>query len=258
MHDDVTRGAYAPIEAGGDSWQREDGTRRRAHAGSGDLMKVGLTAVVLSVEHEQPVVLVTGDAPQAAALGAPATLPTCSFRPLDEPLLETAMRNAVQATTGRELGYVEQLLTDFGPIDDIAAGDTRNDRSQLSVSYMALTRSADTPSAGSARWLSCYDLLPWEDFRGGRSRMLADVIMPALEAWAEDTGANLDAQAAADVASDRRERIGIAFGGGGRSWDDQRVVDRYDLVVEAGISHASLTSPLGPAHLRLVAAGLGT
>lgn len=255
MQDDVTTGAYAPAEAGTGSWTREDGASRRGTSGTGDHVRVGLTAVVLSVVDEEPVVLVVSDAVSKSGVGVDcAALPTCQFRPLDQPSLEVALREAVRSGTGRELGYTEQLLTDYGPVDEMQAGETRNDRSQLSVSYLALTRADGERCAPGARWLNCYALLPWEDFRIGRPTLLVDVIMPALEAWADTA---VDQQAGGETAVERRERVGIAFGGGGRSWDDQRVVDRYDLIVEAGIDHPSLKSLLGHAHLRLVAAGLG-
>jgi hypothetical protein len=49
MQDDVTRGAHAPIEADGAAWQREPDVDRRPDRGRTDEVRVGLTAVVLSV-----------------------------------------------------------------------------------------------------------------------------------------------------------------------------------------------------------------
>jgi hypothetical protein len=211
---------------------------------------VGLTAVILSVERDQPVVLVVEDAQPHAC--HTAALPSARFCPQEQPCLETALRSAVRATTGRKLRYVEQLLTDYGPEADEPGSAKLAERSRLSVSYLALCQAEDTAASAAGIWLKCYDLLPWEDFRTGRPAVLGAHILPALEAWADEPAAGDPAEAA-----QRRERLHIAFGSGDRTWDDQQVVERFDLVEEAGVDVPGRTWPLGAAHLRLVAAGLG-
>jgi hypothetical protein len=221
---------------------------------------VGLTAVVLSVRQEQPVALVT----QAASVSPPTPqwrLPGGLFSPTEQPSLEAAVREVVLEKAGRELGYVEQLLTDYSPFDE-RPGSTNSSNGtvdvsrQLSVSYLALSRADTVPLAGVARWLDCYELLPWEDFRGGRPSVLPHHILPGLEAWCN--GANEDEQASTgETPMSRRERVAVSFGLSGRSWDDQRVVDRFDLVMEGGLLPGGAPSTLTPCDLRLVAAGLG-
>ncbi|MDX2155635.1 MAG: NAD regulator [Hyphomicrobiaceae bacterium] len=205
-------------------------------------MTVELTAVVVSVQREQPLVLATG------GVGASA-LPTARFNPNEQPSLETALREAVLAATGRETGFLEQLSTHYEP--SASAGDAQDGSdSCLLVSYLGLARADDTQLAPGAGWIRCYDLLPWEDFRSGRPAVLGSHIMPALAAWAD---AGIDPE----IAAARHERLHIAFAFGGRTWDDQRVVDRLDLIVEAGVTLPSMPAQLSPAHVRLVAAGLG-
>lgn len=255
MQDDATRGACAPIEASGAAWQSIHGVDGDEVHGLAHEVRVGLTAVVLSVRQEQPVALVT----QAASGSTPALqwrLPTGRFSPLEQPSLEAALREVVLDSAGRELGYVEQLLTDYGSLDERAAGVGEATR-QLSVSYLALSRADTTPLAGTARWMDCYELLPWEDFRGGRPSVLPNHILPGLEAWCGG-GSDEDPHAiGGETPMSRRERVAVSFGLSGRSWDDQRVVDRFDLVMEAGLLPGGVPSTLMPGHLRLIAAGLG-
>lgn len=250
MQHDATRGAIAPIEADGETWQRDHAFDHR-HTRAPDQVKVGLTAVVLSVRQEQPVALVS-QATAASTQPVDWQLPTGRFSPREQPSLEAALRDVVLEAAGRELGYVEQLLTDYGGAEPSAGEPSR----QLSVSYLALSRADTTPLAPSARWLDCYETLPWEDFRGGRPSVLSNRILPGLEAWCADASAGADRVAGEETPMSRSERIAVSFGLAGRSWDDQRVVDRFDLVMEAGLLPAS-SALLSPGDLRLVAAGLG-
>lgn len=254
MHDDARLGGCAPIETDGETWRRDSGLARTTAPDFTDEVRVGLTAVVLSVRQEQPVALVTEDSGAEAHVAW--QLPTGRFYPLQQPSLEAALREAVHEAAGRDLGYLEQLLTDYGPVDRIGDGGDAGGQRQLSVSYLALTRADASSLTPQARWLDCYELLPWEDFRGGRPSILSSQILPGLEAWAQepDEGRHAPSQ---ETAMSRRERVAVSFGILGRSWDDQRVVDRFDLVVEAGLCPAAASAALATGHLRLVAAGLG-
>ncbi len=251
MHDDITRGAIAPTVAGGESWMESDDLGRQSDRHHEDLLTVCLTAVVLSVQDEQPVVLVGND--RLAKTGSEASLPSVRFNPSAQPCLETALREAVLGATGRSLGFAEQLLTDY---DHVAArGAIRSEARQgsrvLSVSYIALMREPGGYRDRPGRWLRCYDMLPWEDFRKGRPSILSDRVLPELERWAAAAG-NDEA-----LAANRIERIRCAFGTTGGSWDDQRVVDRFDLVVEAGVELPEAALLLSEGERRLMAAALG-
>lgn len=255
MHDDVTRGAHAPIGMDGASWQRDDNDHREDVHRAVDEVRVGLTAVVLSVRQDQPVVLVTHGAPGQTDPSPMWGLPAGRFWPVAQPSLEAALREVVAEATGRELGHVEQLLTDYGPAD---RGDGGPEHArQLSVSYLALSRADTSSLSEAARWLDCYELMPWEDFRGGRPSVLANQILPRLEAWAEMTGEPGEAAGESETPLNRKERVAVSFGLAGRSWDDQHVVDRFDILVESGLLPASAPATLSAGQLRLVAAGLG-
>ncbi|MEZ5853732.1 MAG: NAD regulator [Hyphomicrobiaceae bacterium] len=251
MHDDITRGAIAPTVAGGESWMETDDLGRQADSHPEDLLTVCLTAVVLSVQDEQPVVLVGND--RSAKAGSEVSLPSVRFNPSAQPCLEAALREAVLGATGRVLGFAEQLLTDYdrgGTSPSSAYGQHARSRC-LSVSYIALMREASGYHDRPGRWVKCYDILPWEDFRRGRPAILAELVLPELERWAAAAG-NDD-----EVAANRIERVRCAFGTGGGGWDDQRVVDRYDLIVEAGVTLPDTAKQLTESECRLAAAALG-
>lgn len=255
MQDDATRGAHAPIESSGAAWQGEHGVDRPEMRSLAHEVRVGLTGVVLSVRQEQPVALIT----QSAVTHPPSLqwrLPSGRFSPLQQPSLEAALREIVHDSAGRELGHIEQLLTDYGAYEERANGLGTGSR-QLSVSYLALSRADTAPLATTAQWRNCYELLPWEDFRGGRPSVLSGHILPGLDAWCASSSAESALAAGGETPMSRQERVAVSFGLSGRSWDDQHVVDRLDLVMEAGLLPAGLPSTLAPSDLRLVAAGLG-
>ncbi|HLA67126.1 MAG TPA: hypothetical protein VJP05_06570 [Acidimicrobiia bacterium] len=182
-------------------------------------VQVGLTAVVVAVTDERPRIVTIG----AETPGLPSvTLDVALDR-----TLERSLRRGVAASTGLDLGYVEQLYT----LGDLGRGPDSNSR-LVSVAYLALTREA--PSSGT--WRDLYDFLPWEDFRTRRPAVLDDVIIPILEAW---VGAAPDGEQPA-----RRERSSIVFGLGGSAWDVERALERYELLFEIGwVSEAGSLSP---------------
>jgi len=155
----------------------------------------------------------------------------------------------VRQQTGLDLGYVEQLYTFGDRYRDARArpGTAR----LLSVAYLALVREGQVAGAGQARWRDCYEFLPWEDWRASRPALISKQIAPALSAWAE-SGKEAGPRAK------RRERVDIAFGLRGASWDADRVLERYELLYEAGLLSPE---PLGKSmvldHRRILATALG-
>lgn len=182
---------------------------------------IGLNAVIVAVTDEQPRVLTVSSAEGSLAEALP-------FGPLDaarDRTLELALRGWVREQTGIELGYVEQLYT---------FGDRNRDPRErlggprvLSIGYLTLAREDNVEGFAQARWRAWYDYLPWEDRRAGRPAIL-DHLEPALEPW-------IAAAPDPAAAERRRERAEIAFGLGGVPWDGERVLDRYELLYEAGL-----------------------
>jgi hypothetical protein len=186
-------------------------------------IQIGLNAAIVSVHGDQPQVLVTREGEQWDAL------PYGPFTPLHHRTMEIGLRNWVREQTGLELGYVEQLYT-FGDRGRHARlGDSGPHA--VSVGYLALiaeSRDAPPKTANFARW---YGYLPWEDWRHGKPDILTSEIEPRLKRWAkmpERDEARLTA-----LKRDARLRICFALDGGG--WDEERVLERYELLYEAGL-----------------------
>ncbi len=214
---------------------------------------VGLAAVILAATLDEPRVLTVPVAgqPEGRAEGLPAG-------PLEpaHPTLERGLRAWVERQTGQSLGYVEQLYT-FGDRDRRRGGKGEVGLHALSVAYLALVREA-RPAADSA-WQSWYRYFPYEDRRAERADDL-DAIAARLAAWAE-------AASSPEARRRRHDRIGLTFGAAGSGWNEERVLERYELLFEAGLvpeagaspdESALLTGrPMAFDHRRMLATALG-
>jgi hypothetical protein len=187
---------------------------------------IGLSAVIVAVTEDAPYVLVTREAENTAA-----GLPFGPFDPAGDRTLELSLRGWVQQQTGFNIGYVEQLYTFGDRGREMPMADIRNagpDR-VISISYLALTPSRAALDRASARWRCWYDFFPWEDWRAGRPTVIDSIIKPKLLNWAQ-------AEADADLANQRRTRARLAFALDGAVWNEERALDRYELLYEAGIA----------------------
>jgi hypothetical protein len=156
--------------------------------------------------------------------------------------LEMGLRTWVAEQTQLTLGYVEQLYT-FGDRDRTEA-EVPGAGHALSIAYLALVREARPAGLAHAAWRNWYSYLPWEDWREGCPQALK-VIEPALRAWARLGGKPLK--------TFREERIELTFGFESGTWTDERVLERYELLFEAGLVPEALrdTQPSGSAKVRL-------
>ena len=115
----------------------------------------------------------------------------------------------------------------------------------VSIGYLALAQEAADILAEDAMWREWYSFFPWEDWRSGEPPLLGAHIIPALDRWIADADAPLSAV--------RRRRVNIAFGLDGLTWEEERTLDRYELIYEAGLvveawrdrEDASLDPPSG-------------
>jgi hypothetical protein len=189
-------------------------------------IEIGLTTAIVAVTDEEPQVLVAGE---TGRKDQPAGLPSGAFDPLAHRTFEIGLREWVTAQTALDIGYVEQLYT-FGDRGRHArAGDT--DPHVVSVGYLALTRvpeNVESLREAGASFQPWYRFFPWEDWRNGRPAIIDDAIVPPLMKWARG-GAG------------RNERLRLCFGDGGtgssegRVWDEEKVLERYELLYEAGL-----------------------
>ncbi len=232
-------------------------------------IEINLTAVVMAVQGDHPVIYASSLAP-----GLPPGLPSGPFDPIHHRTLELGLRGFAQDQAGLDLGYVEQLYT-FGdrgrnlldaPGDLVPQVKALKAHHVISIGYLALTRilpGATDPSS----FHPLYAFLPWEDWRGGKPAMLDREIFPALLAWADEP----DAAGTDRRALSRRERIALHFGSEGLPLDDERVLERYELLYDAGLVEEAIRDrrlPFPPAmpklgqamvfdHRRILATALG-
>jgi hypothetical protein len=179
-----------------------------------DTVSIGLSAAIVAVEGEQPSVLVV------AHEGSQDALPFGPFDPGQHRTLESGLRKWVGEQTKFDLGYTEQLYTFGDKGRHLSAGSGER---VVSVGYLALTRKVR--EAPDNQWRGWYQYFPWEDWRDTKPAMIDSVILPALKKFVKDA-------AGSEAADLRRERINVCFGEG---WDEERVLERYELLYEAGL-----------------------
>jgi len=238
---------------------RSAGTARPArHAGpEAQAVIMGLSAAIVAVQNETPDVLAVRRGPDDA-------LPFGPFEPLAHRTLDSGLRGWVSAQTGLDLGYVEQLYT-FGDRGRHQVEPGQGPR-VVSVGYLALTREAAEPPTPDTAWRSWYGYFPWEDWREARPAIIDSVIRPGLDAYVAHA-------ASAAERHERAQRVRLCFGFEGTAWDEEKVLERYELlyaarlVVEAqrdgrgAADVGPLAAPLGEAmafdHRRILATAMG-
>lgn len=182
-------------------------------------MVINLTAVIVAVTNDTPRVLLVN---QSGVRG----LPSGPFDPVHHASLESGLRGWVEAQTGLDLYYVEQLYT-FGNRNrdprEIEGGPR-----VVSVAYIALTHE-DAVGAADAEWRDWYSFLPWEDWRFGCPAALSEHIEPALQSWVKQPTDQRSKK-------QREERVNVTFGQADASdLDLVLALERYELLYEAGI-----------------------
>jgi hypothetical protein len=188
-------------------------------------VEIGLSAAIVAVAGDQPQVLLVRHA------GMKDALPFGPFEPLHHRTLESGLRSWVKDQTYLAFDYAEQLYT-FGDRGRhmMRAGEGPR---VVSVGYLALTRATDGLEAPESAWGDWYAYFPWEDWRNGKPAIIARNIAPALRRFVK---------AAPDAAEkDRRQtRARLSFGTDGPNWDEERVLERYELLYEAGLVEEAL------------------
>ena len=228
---------------------------------------IGLSAVIVALrDGEARVLTVRPRRPEASAGLTVEGLPFGPFDPEGQRTFELALREFVTSQTRFDLGYVEQLYT-FGdegrdaPLADVGAGAAR----VISVGYLALAPAAVDTHAPDTAWSPWTRFFPWEDWRAGRPPVIDEAIVPALERWAYRSASKC-------------ARVRILFATDGADWNEERVLDRYELLYEAGLAPEAardrgmtdggssspietvdprLGAPMISDHRRILATGLG-
>ena len=175
----------------------------------------------VSIELNAVLVALIDDAPQVLTLEDGMLLPSGPFEG-DHPTLQTGLRAWVERHTHHPLGYVEQLYT----FADRSRAGAASGLRIVSISYLGLTRERAEAGRREPGWQNWYRYFPWEDWRGGTPTVLARQVLPRLRRWIE---------AAADTAArrERRQRVEINFAE--PTWNEDLVLQRYELLYEAGL-----------------------
>ena len=214
-------------------------------------VQADLVAVLVAVTDGQPRILTTGSG---------RALPAGPFTS-NHSSLQASLRAWVEKQTHHPLGFVEQLYT-FAD----------RERSQqlgmhvISISYLALTQELDETGAAQPGWKDWYRYFPWEDWRDGMPAVIAERIAPALTDWSENASDSV-------ARSARWQRAAVTFGLDEYEWNEELVLQRYELLFEAcvvpeawgegdGESSASAAASLLPGaamsndHRRILATGM--
>src|SRR6185437_7486864 len=162
----------------------------------GDASRLTLAAKnAVAIDLTAVLVAVTGEEPRVLTVQGGKTLPSGPFESSHRSL-QTGLRDWVERQTHHPLGYMEQLYT-FADSD----------------------RTQDGGRVISNRYL------PWEDWRDGAPAVV-EAIIRRLSAWAEavpDPG----------LRRERMQRVSTTFGGAPREWNEELVLQRYELLYEA-------------------------
>lgn len=188
-------------------------------------VEIGLNAAIVAVNADEPMALIVRDEADGAVDG----LPFGPFSPVLHRTLEGGLRTWVTEQTGLDLGYVEQLYT-FGDRGRHAeAGD--ESPHIVSIGYLALGGATHIQELQRGTWRSWYHYFPWEDWRRGRPEILQKEIEPRLREWAQRP----PSRSAPARPVKREDRARMCFGIDGGTWDEEKVLDRYELLYEAGL-----------------------
>jgi len=188
--------------------------------GEAHAVLIGLSAAIVCIVEDRPRVLVVRRSSDGDAL------PFGTFDPIHHRTLESGLRDWVEEQTRLQLGYVEQLYT-FG---DRGRHMTRPGEGPrvLSVGYLALTKAQTAQDGAETAWRDWYDYFPWEDWRKTKPPIIDELILPRLGLFS--TGAP-----DAETRDRRRDRVRSCFGSDATGWDEEKVLERYELLYEAGL-----------------------
>jgi hypothetical protein len=211
-----------------------------------DATAIELTAVLVAV---------TDDEPRVLTIKGGTALPSGPFAS-GHRTLQMGLRSWVERQTHHPLGYLEQLYT-FADRDRIHGG---GEGRLISISYLGLTRQARVSGEHAPSWQNWYRYFPWEDWRDGPSALITRSVLPRLRQW---TGGAPDTTARRE----RRQRIEATFSADERTWNEELVLQRYELLYEAGLVREAarrrpVVDPIPPGermihdHRRILATGI--
>jgi hypothetical protein len=139
--------------------------------------------------------------------------------------LELGLRAWIREHTQQPVGYVEQLYT-FGDRDRHSKPHQARSR-MLSIGYLALISAASAVDSLPAGWRNWYRYFPWEDWRTGEPEALP-WIRRVCKQWIAAAAPKVERKL-------RTERVRAAFGRPDQPWNEEVVLERYELLYEIGL-----------------------
>ncbi|MBN3859334.1 hypothetical protein GKC56_02115 [Neisseriaceae bacterium PsAf] len=136
---------------------------------------------------------------------------------IDNPSLQKSVRQWVYRQTNHPLGYVEQLYTFID-----------KNYYHLLVGYLGLVKEQEKETLQAASWINWYVYFPWEDHRIQRPEWINQKLVPLLEKWLTKAKNEYELQ-------QRQHRINLCWGINGYEWNEEYVLQRYELLYEANL-----------------------
>ena len=208
----------------------------------------GLNSSVTHTELIAVLTAVTADQPRVMTIRSGDALPSGPFE-MGHRTLQSGLRAWVEDQTSHPVGYLEQLYT----FADKGRDKDNPERHTISISYLGLVREQAAPGSTGPSWHGWYAYLPWEDWRDGPPAIYAQ-LLDLLQDWARQDRARQE---------ERLRRISFAYGTGDNGWNEDLVLQRYELLYEAQLiaeAHPASGSNFGRAmfadHRRILATAI--
>lgn len=149
-----------------------------------------------------------------------STLPSGPFE-LAHHSLQAGLRDWIHQQTRYPVGFLEQLYT-FADQDRI---DNQPEVRTISISYLGLVRQQNF-SLNETEWHGWYEYFPWENRLKLTVKTTREMMIEALYEWQQQHIEDLDSI---------KRRIDFLFGLNGYAWNEDLILQRYELLYEAGL-----------------------
>ena len=192
-------------------------------------IEIGLTAAIVAVEGDEPMILIAGESGRCQAAAGTAVRPVRSGR---APHLRDRLAR-LGRSADRAFGRLCRAALHLRRPRPACAG--RRHRSACGLDRLS---GADAAAGERRRAASLRRpvraMVPFLSL-GGLARCAARRSSTARSCRCCSTGRRSLDRPVRRLALGRHERLRLCFGVGGRSWDEEKVLDRYELLYEAGL-----------------------
>ncbi|CAK7192245.1 hypothetical protein COMNV_00433 [Commensalibacter sp. Nvir] len=186
-----------------------------------------------------------GDKPCVMTIDNGSKLPSGPFE-LSHKNLQAGLRDWIRKQTQHPIGFLEQLYTfaDRNRIPDHPEVRT------ISISYLGLVRQHQI-NKKLIQWHDWYRHFPWEDWRRGKPEII-EILIKHLLHWANTKEGLTLVQ---------HKRIAFLFGMDHYHWNEDLILQRYELLFEAGLVFESGSTlqtgePMFADHRRILATAI--